>query len=248
MGFFDVWIRNGLLYVKPRLESVRFKVYENDILLASGLDDGGVLIQLRDRKPNTIITIEYLFENKLAKEQYPLKTYYATRERNYQAGDILVASDNVKAELTGYMGHSALAINQNELIESPGLEPAIVRKSIQQFLDKHPVHAQFRPVKTELGEKAAQYAIDYYQEYKSNLEKGIHKPTFSFDLSQKLDEPWEKIYCSKLVWLCYHFGADYTFENDHLWFSPEDLYHQLLENQDFELVYQHQDVKFLIDT
>ncbi|MGP4039341.1 hypothetical protein ACTWP4_05430 [Gracilibacillus sp. D59] len=248
MGFFDVWIRNGLVFVRPRLNGVRFKAYENDVLVASGLDDDGVLIPLHNQKPNTILTIEYLHENKLGREHYPLKSYYATRERDYQAGDILVASDNVKAELTGYMGHSALVINENELIESPGLEPAIVREPIRQFLDKHPIHAQFRPIQSGLGEKAAQYAMNYYQEYNSNLEKGVHKPTFSFNLSQKLDDPWENIYCSKLVWICYHFGAKYTFENDHLWFSPEDLYHQLLENQDFELVYQHQDVKFLIDT
>lgn len=248
MSFFDVWIRNGLLFVKPSINGVYSKVYENDSLIASGLNDDGVLIPLHDRKPHTIITIEYLVDNKLCREHYRLKSYYATRERTYQAGDILVASDNVKTALTGYIGHTALAINNNELIESPGTDPVIVRKPIQQFLYKHPIHAQFRPVQSELGEKAAQYAINYYQDYKSNLEKGIHKPIFSFDLSQKLDDPWDKIYCSKLVWLSYHFGADYTFENDHLWFSPEDLYHQLLENQDFEIIYQHQDVKFLIDT
>ncbi|SFL68017.1 hypothetical protein SAMN04487943_10370 [Gracilibacillus orientalis] len=248
MEFFNVWIRNGLVFVRPCVDDVRFKVYENDVWVASGLDDDGVLVTLQERKPNTILTIEYLFENKLGREHFPLISYYAIRERNYQAGDILVASDNLKSELTGYMGHSALVINENELIESPGLGPAIIRSSIKQFLDKHPVHAQFRPVQSEVGEKVAQYAIEYYQKYKLNVEKGIHKPTFSFDLSQELDDPWDKIYCSKLVWICYHFGANYTFENDHLWFSPEDLYHQLLENQDFELVYQHQNVKFLIDT
>lgn len=232
------------------IKVIYYKVYENNTLVTSRADAQSSLIPpLHHPTPSTTIIIEYYHQDILAREQYSFRSYYANRQRTFQAGDILVASDNVKSELTGYMGHSALIVNENELIESPpGSEPAIVQEPIQQFIDKHPIHAQFRPKEEKLGTKAAQYAQEYIGgEYKENLKQGLTKPSFSFNLSQKLDDPWDKIYCSKLIWICYHFGADYTFENDHLWFSPEDLYHQLIENEEFEIVYQHEDVKFLID-
>ncbi|MDX8045199.1 hypothetical protein SH601_04285 [Gracilibacillus sp. S3-1-1] len=247
MSYFNLWIRGRELLVKPTIANIVYKIYENRHLIASSRDGEETLIRINERKPDTKISIEYFMDNKLYRECYPLKYFYATRVRDYQPGDILVASDNVKTELTGYMGHAAIVVNENELVEAPGTAIAIVRESIQQFLAKHPLHAQFRPVQSKLGQQATQYAIDYHQTYMKNLENGIQQPTFSFTLAQQLDDPWDKIYCSKLVWLCYHYGADYTFENDHLWFSPEDLYHQLLENKDFEIIYQHEEVEFLID-
>ncbi|WP_222599377.1 C40 family peptidase [Aquibacillus kalidii] len=172
----------------------------------------------------------------------------AHRERNFKAGDILVASDNVNEIMTGYMGHSAIVVDENNLIESPGGYPAIRKDSVQQFLEKHPQHAQFRPKSKEQGEAAASYAKEYLASYKKKVENGTKKPVFSFNLSQSLQDPWEYIYCSKLVWLAYYNGADYKFSNDHLWFSPEDLYSILKDNKDFEKVYEHKDVKFQLDT
>ncbi len=169
------------------------------------------------------------------------------RDRTFQAGDILVASDNVLQEMTGYMGHAALAISEDELIESPGGFPAIKQDSIQQFLEKHPEHAQFRPKNKEMGEKAAQNAIDYLQEYKENLNNGEQKPVFNFALSN-LSDPWQYVYCSKLIWLSYYHGAGYEFENDHLWFSPEDLYTILSEDENFKTVYEQENVSFKVDT
>ncbi|SHM70146.1 hypothetical protein [Gracilibacillus kekensis] len=246
-NYFSMWKNQNIIYMKPNVELIYYKVYENNRLVTSNSGSEGSYIALRQPNPSTTIVIEYYHDNALEREQYSLRNYYANRKRDFQAGDILVASDNVKSELTGYMGHTALVINESELIESPGSEPAIVKEPIQQFMDKHPVHAQFRSVNDDIGKNAARYATDYFEKYQYNLKEGLSKPSFSFNLSQSLDDPWDKIYCSKLIWICYHFGANYTFENDHLWFSPEDLYHQLIENKDFEMIYQHEDVKFLID-
>ncbi len=99
-----------------------------------------------------------------------------------------------------------------------------------------------------MGREAAGYALDYLAGYERNLQSGIEKPVFSFDLSSPLDDPWTKIYCSKLVWLCYHFGADYTFPNDHLWFSPEDLYRVLSQDPLFAEVYRHPEFQFKYDS
>ncbi|QTN01043.1 hypothetical protein ERJ70_18155 [Sediminibacillus dalangtanensis] len=168
-----------------------------------------------------------------------------TRDRDFQPGDILVASDNLDEIKTGYVGHSALVVDKESVIESPGLHPAIRKASIQQFLTKHPVHGHFRPKASEAGKAAAKYAEGYLNEFK---EKGQQAPVFSFNLSSSLDDPWEYIYCSKLIWLSYYYGADYKLENDFLWFSPEDLYNNLKENDDFTTVYQHPDVKFILNT
>ncbi|WP_153463801.1 hypothetical protein [Sediminibacillus terrae] len=167
------------------------------------------------------------------------------RERDFQPGDILVASDNLDEIKTGYVGHSALVVDQENVIESPGLHPAIRKAPIHQFLTKHPVHGHFRPKASEDGKAAAEYAEGYLNEFK---EKGQQAPVFSFNLSSSLDDPWEYIYCSKLIWLSYYYGADYKLENDFLWFSPEDLYNNLKENGDFQTVYQHPDVKFILNT
>lgn len=174
--------------------------------------------------------------------------YWLTAQRDepteYLPGDILVASDNVNEKLTGFVGHSAIVINQNELIESPGGTPAIVKDTIEQFKMKHPEHAHFRPVSSEMGEKAADYAINYEKEYKKNLDEGNPSPKYSYLSTQDLTDPWEYIYCSKLVWLAYYYGADYEIENDFLWMSPEDLYTQLSKNEDFEKLNENENMNF----
>ncbi|MBM7570694.1 hypothetical protein [Aquibacillus albus] len=181
-------------------------------------------------------------------EQFIFTADTQAYRRDYKPGDILVASDNVNEAFTGYMGHSALVVDENHVIESPGGYPAIRKDSIQQFLDKHPQHAHFRPKSKEIGQKAVAYAEEYLKEYEKNIENGEKTPTFSFNLTQSLKDPWEYIYCSKLVWLSYYHGADYELENDHLWFSPEDLYTKLKDNDDFELIYEHEEVNFQLDT
>ncbi|QDP41812.1 C40 family peptidase [Radiobacillus deserti] len=185
-------------------------------------------------------------------EQYSLQVAGARDlsdiERNFRAGDILVASDNLNENITGYVGHSAIVVDDEYLIESPGGYPAIRKDTIQQYLDKHPVHAQFRPISKEMGLQAVKYAEQYLEDYKQNIKEGKNKPTFSFMAIQELENPWEYIYCSKLVWLSYAKGANYKFKNDFLWFSPEDLYKNLLDNQDFKTIYRHSDVKFKINS
>ncbi|UFT99116.1 hypothetical protein KO561_18350 [Radiobacillus kanasensis] len=185
-------------------------------------------------------------------EQYTLSVVGARNlsdvERNFRAGDILVASDNVNEAITGYVGHSAIVVDDHNLIESPGGYPAIRKATIQQFLEKHPVHAQFRPNSKEKGLEAVQYAEQYLDEYKQNIKDGKDKPTFSFMAVQDLEDPWEYIYCSKLVWLSYANGANYKFNNDYLWFSPEDLYNNLLDNQDFKTIYRHGKIDFKLNT
>ncbi|MDC3424446.1 hypothetical protein NC797_07980 [Aquibacillus sp. 3ASR75-11] len=170
-----------------------------------------------------------------------------SRQRTFRAGDILVASDNLNETTTGYMGHSAIVVDEQNLIESPGGHPAILMDSIEQFLEKHPAHAQFRPRSPELGLKAAQYGREYLAQYEQNLQQGINKPVFSFSLNTSLEDRWEHIYCSKLVWICYYYGANYRFENDYLWFAPEDLYTNLKKNSDFEILYEHPQVGFKIN-
>lgn len=166
------------------------------------------------------------------------------RRRAFQAGDILVACDNVGGLPPGYMGHSAIVIDNEHIIESPGPDPAIRKTPIQTFLEEHPLHTHFHPRLRELGKKAAKYAENYYDQYE---EKGSQNPEFSLFPFQDLDDPWGSIYCSKLVWLCYYYGADYKFDPGYFWFSPEDLYHTLKNDRHFDLVYEHPEFHFHIN-
>lgn len=172
------------------------------------------------------------------------------RIRDFRAGDILVASDNENDEKTGYVGHSAIVISPYELIESPGGHPAIVKDGIRQYLESHRAHAQYRPKSPLMGENAAAFARSYLAQYRENLKNGIKLPKFSYSIEavQGLDDPWKLIYCSKLVWLCYHYGANYTFPNDFLWFSPQDLFEILKADPNFIEIYRSPHINFLLDT
>jgi hypothetical protein len=166
---------------------------------------------------------------------------------DFRAGDILVACDNANGLPPGYMGHSALVIDQKNLIESVMVNPSVRKASVDQFLDAHPLHAHFRPKSKKVGQNAAEYAINYLNKYNENLEQGINRPQFSFMPAQDIEDPWGTIFCSKLVWLAYYYGADYRFEVKGMWFSPQNLYDDLRENDDFELLYIHPDFSYKIE-
>ncbi|ENH96346.1 hypothetical protein J416_11292 [Gracilibacillus halophilus YIM-C55.5] len=248
--YFHVWKDHCSLYILPNERLVDIQLFlDHEYITGSSYPQSFSIRLDADHTYRTLMATGQLSEytREKVEEWYTIETKDKERDRRYQSGDILVASDNVNSQFTGYMGHAALVISQDQLIESPGIEPAIAKDSIDQFLAKHPIHAQYRPKDAKRGQKAAQFAIQYYQQFQENLKNGIQKPTFSFDLSQSLDEPWEHIYCSKLIWLAYHYGAGYTFENDDWWFAPEDLYNHLKNNESFIEIYKHPDVQFHIN-
>lgn len=170
-----------------------------------------------------------------------------TQSASFEPGDILVASDNSNGLPPGYMGHSAIVVDSEHIIESvPG--PRSIRKvPIADFFEDHEIYAQYRPKAREMGNKAVQFAEEYLAKYEQNLKEDIKKPTFSFFESSPLDSQWESIYCSKLIWLSYNYGANYKFKNDFLWFAPQDLDEVLSQDENFELVYKHPDFKFDLD-
>ncbi|MFD1737515.1 hypothetical protein ACFSCX_13225 [Bacillus salitolerans] len=165
----------------------------------------------------------------------------------YKAGDILVGSDNMNGLPQGYMGHAALVVDDKHIIDSVMSDPIVRKVPIEEFLMNHPNHAHFRPKSEKMGQDAAQYAESYLKNFEKNVEKGIAKPIFYFTIQTPLQDEWTYIYCSKLVWLSYYYGASYEFTNDHLWFAPEDLYTNMMNNPDFELIYIHPDYGFYID-
>lgn len=171
----------------------------------------------------------------------------APSTRDFQAGDILVSCDNVNGLPIGYMGHSAIVADPNHLIEAV-IEPPFIRKdSIEQLLQAHPIHAHYRPLSKDFGQKAVAFANTYLQMYNDNVQKGKQLPPFSFSPNIPLTDPWGCVYCSKLVWLSYYYGANYPFFNDYLLFAPEDLEDALSHDANFVLLYKHQDFVFNID-
>jgi len=172
-----------------------------------------------------------------------------TREQyGYKAGDILTACDNELNVPTGYLGHSAIVVDEERIVEAVITYPYVQVARIEDFLRVHPKHAHYRPIAPELGQAAAKYAIWYYQQSNHNKSMGVVVPPFSFSNQIPLQDPWTSIYCSKLVWLSYYYGAGYPFYNDYYLFTPEDLDTVLSKDPNFRLMYKHPEFLFLIDT
>jgi hypothetical protein len=165
---------------------------------------------------------------------------------DYRAGDILIACDNV-IKPRGYMGHAAIVVDRDFTVEAVSIRPIIRKIPNSRFVCRHPVHAHYRPLSVSMGLKAARYAERYLQHYEDNLENGLKKPAFALFHPSPLDDPWKYIYCSKLVWLSYYYGAGYAFSNDFLWFSPEDLHTVLERDPHFVTVYKHPRFRFVVN-
>ncbi|GEL76418.1 hypothetical protein [Tenuibacillus multivorans] len=168
-------------------------------------------------------------------------------DRNFLPGDILVACDNFGDFLPpGYMGHSAMVLDEKHIIEAVTTYPQVRKATIQEFKEIHPLHLQLRCKDREAALNATEFANNYLQIYTENLNQNKEVPPFSFTTQVALDDPWTAIYCSKLIWLSYYYGADMELENDYFLFSPEDL--SMLEyDERFEVIYKHPDFQFNID-
>lgn len=169
------------------------------------------------------------------------------REIVYRAGDILVGCDNLYGLSKGYMGHSAIVVDDKFVVEAVMTNPIVRMFPIESFTTDHPIYVHYRPTSKEMGERAAFYALSYLKKFEENKKAGIDKPIFRFTINTPLHDEWTYIYCSKLLWLSYYYGSKYEFTNDHLWFAPEDIFSNLKDSSDFELIYIHPDFKFHID-
>jgi hypothetical protein len=169
-------------------------------------------------------------------------------EVTYQAGDILTACDNELNVPAGYLGHSAIVIDDQHIIEAVITYPYVQVGRIEDFLQVHPLHAHYRPMSPQMGQAAANYAAWYYQQSNHYKTMGVNTPPFSFSDRIPLQDPWTAIYCSKLVWLSYYYGVGYPFYNDFYLFTPEDLDTVLQQDPNFELVYKHPKFVFLVNS
>lgn len=167
---------------------------------------------------------------------------------NFRPGDILVGCTNVNGFPPGYMGHSAIVVDPNHIVEAVVTFPTIRKVPISVFQSDHPIYAVIRPASKEIGEKAALSALDYLQKYQANVKSGNNMPPFSFVPGIPLEDPWQGVYCSKLVWLSYFYGAGLRFPNDFGLFSPEDLYTIVGQDKNFIVVFKHPEFRFLINT
>jgi len=166
----------------------------------------------------------------------------------YKAGDILTACDNELSIPDGILGHSAIVINKLQMIEAVVSPPYLQKASIHKFTKNHPKHAIYRPKNPAWGKAAAKFARSYLVQKNYYKQLGIERPPFSFSPQLPLSDPWSSIYCSKLIWLCYHYGAGHTFNNDHFLFSPQDLDTLLRKDSNFKTLFRHRRFKFIIDT
>ncbi|MET3682841.1 hypothetical protein ABID56_000931 [Alkalibacillus flavidus] len=169
------------------------------------------------------------------------------RPSDFKPGDILVASDNYgDVYPPGYIGHSAIVIDDSHLIEAVTSYPQVRRAPIDNFLSIHTQVMHARPKDPRLGAAAADYAKEYLRAYTSNLNQDKAVPEFSFTTSVPLNDPNDAIYCSKLVWLSYYYGADVMFDNNFFLFAPVDLEANLENDDRFDVLYKHPEFDFKI--
>ncbi|WP_134340969.1 C40 family peptidase [Filobacillus milosensis] len=176
------------------------------------------------------------------------KNRKSERMLDFQPGDILVASDNFgDFPPPGYMGHSAMVLDGRHIIEATTSMPQVRTSTIQEFIDIHPKFMQLRCLDRYAAHNAVDFAYEFLQTYDDHLKKGENMAPFSFSPLVSLDDPYNSIYCSKLVWLCYYYGAGMNLENDYFLYSPEDL--STLENDNrFMVIYKHPEFQFKLNT
>ncbi|OUM93836.1 MAG: hypothetical protein A9Z00_02660 [Thermobacillus sp. ZCTH02-B1] len=168
--------------------------------------------------------------------------------RELRPGDVLTSCDNVLAVPAGFLGHSAIAVGPDQIVEAVMTFPFVRRGPAANFFAQHPKHAHYRPIPGWLANGAARFAADYHRACQANYARGLIIPPFSFSPVTPLEDPWSSIYCSKLVWLCFYYGAGYPLYNDYFLFTPEDLDSVLGSDPNFERVYRHPEFHFKIDT
>lgn len=167
---------------------------------------------------------------------------------HFQAGDILVACDNVFNVPTGYLGHSAIAVDDTHMVEAVLAFPYVRLAPIEQFFSMHRQMAVFRARDKKAGAAAAAYAIWYYEQATHHYKSGKIIPPFSFTPAVPLSDPWTSIYCSKLVWLSYYYGAGIAMPNDFFLFTPEDIATVASTGEEWVTVYKHPDFQFVLNT
>lgn len=255
-NYFEVKQKENKAFIikKGKAPIINVTIFTNQYMIGSFSFVDYLVIDLPDQN-NTHLYIQGVIQHNKVYYSFSedhLVDFTKDREKDsdevdYQAGDILVACDNLNGLPVGYMGHSGIVVNSESVIDSVMSSPIIRKIPVKDFINNHPNHAHFRPKSEQKGKRAAKYAIDYLEEFKKNKKQEINEPIFNFTITTPLTDEWTYIYCSKLVWLSYYYGADYEFYHDGLWFAPEDLYSELRKNDDFKLIYIHPDYKFNIN-
>lgn len=232
-------------------------IWIDDQIVSQATDTNKVTLHRRDYdagKHHLRIVSTYFLDGQVVANSdyyvfYGLDALEASREttRSFRSGDLLIGCDNTFGIPHGYLGHTAIVIDEDSLVEAVAFFPAIRVDTIDQFLKEHPNHAQYRSKNVSIGKAAADWALNYHKTYRENIKNGIYRPLFSAVASVPLEDPWGSVYCSKLLWLSYYYGANIAFENDFGIFAPEDFERCLANNPDFECVYKHPLYEFKID-
>ncbi|NIK11453.1 hypothetical protein [Alkalibacillus almallahensis] len=200
------------------------------------------------RDPSSIHDLTIVTKAKDGSRQTLSLPVTTRRPNDFRPGDILVASDNFgDVYPPGYIGHSAIVVDDRHIIESVTSHPQVRKSPANNFLSVHTQVMHARPKDPEVGEAAAAYAKEYLNAYTTNLNNGESVPEFSFTTQVPLNDPNEAIYCSKLVWLSYYYGADIEFDNNFFLFAPVDLEANLEDDDRFEVLYKHPDFDFKIN-
>ena len=178
-------------------------------------DDGYIGKEITYEDWNEIIKLNNQLEEQLENNDNFIKIYdtsedinsnYQQSRINYipllQKGDILITNGTSSYGITG---HAGIAVGNDLILHSPGKneKETIHTDNREEFYDRYitkPDHKSwikiYRPKNSTYGTKAANWAYNKYYGNK-NVRYEINSNLLSFDT----------IYCSKLVWQAYRYGA-----------------------------------------
>ncbi|WP_188207922.1 C40 family peptidase [Alkalibacillus aidingensis] len=223
------------------------EIYQNGERIGAFEPVRTLQLKNRHREPVTVVCVDNTQVRRPFHFQFSSRSNQQEPFEDFKPGDILVASDNYGDTFpSGYIGHSAIVVDEQHMIEAVTSDPQVRKSLITDFLSTHTEVLHARSKDPNIGLAAAQYAEGYLNQYNENLQNEDPVPPFSFTPFVSLDDPWSAIYCSKLVWLSYYYGAGVEFSNPFFLFAPVDLKENIKDDDNFEVVYEHPNFDFKI--
>jgi uncharacterized protein YycO len=132
----------------------------------------------------------------------------------YKEGDVLTTSSTSFHGLTGHSGIVARSADGNlYVVDIPGYHTHIEKLTISTWNAKYPKTEVTRYKDATIAKKAGKKALDFVRYYGGMNGFSAEYSIFSWGALTRTNK--DEMYCSKLVWQSYYYGA-----NVNLGFNP----------------------------
>ena len=198
-------------------------------------DDGYIGKEITYEEWNNIILLNNQLEESLENDDNFTKIYDSSNYRTksipiLEKGDILITNGTSALGLTG---HAGIATGSDTILHSPGKDdkPVIKNDTREKFYDRYITRAPhnswikiYRPKNSQYGREAANWAFSKY--YGNN--------SVRYEINTDLTG-FDTIYCSKLIWQAYRYGA-----------HVKDAFHDRFTQHDMQYIGSYYDYNGIV--